>query len=343
MGLRRSRPGTLNDFLTALDEGDLKPDVVKRFEEMLAQAQQSAEAAAESERQSGQHAADAQKIKDDCQMLADNVQQNAEAVAEDKQRVEHLASEVELNAGQVQQSITDAVKQAQQVADDAASSAEESKNNAQEAKQYRDEAQQIIDGLNATNATTMDKGLVQLCSDTDNDTEELAATPKAVKAVMDEVKGKAPLDSPAFTGMPTTPTPSQDASGCEIVNAEFVRALIAATSSGSYSTDSVVPLVINGAQPIIDGLFLGKFAGLNAMASVNIVGPFMQVIFAVSFIVCTGAISLIGRSLGESREDKACSVFRTAVIFITVISILVAIFGSVFSKGIAKCLKRQIF
>ncbi|PBQ90923.1 phage tail protein, partial [Escherichia coli] len=41
-----SKPGTLNDFLTALDEGDLKPDVVKRFEEMVAQAQQSAEAAA---------------------------------------------------------------------------------------------------------------------------------------------------------------------------------------------------------------------------------------------------------------------------------------------------------
>ncbi|WP_172820187.1 prophage tail fiber N-terminal domain-containing protein, partial [Escherichia coli] len=40
-----SKSGTLNDFLTALDEGDLKPDVVKRFEEMVAQAQQSAEAA----------------------------------------------------------------------------------------------------------------------------------------------------------------------------------------------------------------------------------------------------------------------------------------------------------
>nr|WP_305145959.1 prophage tail fiber N-terminal domain-containing protein [Escherichia coli] len=41
-----SEPGTLNDLLTALDEGDLKPDVVKRFEEMVAQAQQSAESAA---------------------------------------------------------------------------------------------------------------------------------------------------------------------------------------------------------------------------------------------------------------------------------------------------------
>ncbi|MFL9144927.1 prophage tail fiber N-terminal domain-containing protein, partial [Escherichia coli] len=87
-----SKPGTLNDFLTALDEGDLKPDVVKRFEEMVAQAQQSAEAAAESEQQAGKHVADAQQIKSDCETLADNVQQNAEAVAEDKKQVAQLAS-----------------------------------------------------------------------------------------------------------------------------------------------------------------------------------------------------------------------------------------------------------
>ncbi|EAX1817736.1 shikimate transporter, partial [Salmonella enterica] len=87
-----SRPGTLNDFLTALDEGDLKPDVVRRFEEMVAQAQQSAEAAAESERLAGQHAVDAQKFKENCQTMADNVQQNAETVAGDKNQVAQLAS-----------------------------------------------------------------------------------------------------------------------------------------------------------------------------------------------------------------------------------------------------------
>ncbi len=100
--------------------------------------------------------------------------------------------------------------------------------NAQEAKQYRDEAQQIVDDLNATNASTTEKGLVQLCSDTDNDSDELAATPKAVKAVMDETKTKAPLDSPAFTGTPTTPTPPDDAAGLEAANAAFVRKLLAA-------------------------------------------------------------------------------------------------------------------
>ncbi|ELO5000686.1 prophage tail fiber N-terminal domain-containing protein [Escherichia coli] len=106
-----SKPGTLNDFLTALDEGDLKPDVVKRFEELVAQAQQSAEAAAESERQAGQHAADAKKIKDDCQTLADNVQQNAEVVAASKQQVEQLASQVKDTAEEVRQD-AEAAKQA---------------------------------------------------------------------------------------------------------------------------------------------------------------------------------------------------------------------------------------
>ncbi|ELD0440916.1 prophage tail fiber N-terminal domain-containing protein [Escherichia coli] len=139
-----SKPGTLNDFLTALDEGDLKPDVVKRFEEMVAQAQQSAEAAAKSERQTGQHVADAQQIKSYCETLADNVQQSAESVAASKQHVEQLASEVEQNAGQVQQgvqNVTDAVKKAQQAAKDSATSAAGSKNNADNAALSEQNAQ----------------------------------------------------------------------------------------------------------------------------------------------------------------------------------------------------------
>ncbi|HFW6631432.1 TPA: prophage tail fiber N-terminal domain-containing protein [Escherichia coli] len=107
-----SKPGTLNDFLTALDEGDLKPDVVKRFEEMVAQAQQSAEAAAESEQQAGQHVADAQQIKSDCETLADNVRQNAEVVAEDKLQVETLATQIEDTASEVRQDAEAAKKAA---------------------------------------------------------------------------------------------------------------------------------------------------------------------------------------------------------------------------------------
>ncbi|MCQ5551462.1 prophage tail fiber N-terminal domain-containing protein [Escherichia coli] len=238
-----SKPGTLNDFLTALDEGDLKPDVVKRFEEMVAQAQQSAEAAAESERQAGQHVADAQQIKSDCETLADNVQQNAEDVAEDKKQVALLASSATQDAARAEQAVKDADKIVQKAVDkldeaatltgEAKASAESAAKSEQNAKQHRDEAQRIVDELKGTNASTTQKGLVQLCSDTDNDSEELAATPKAVKTVMDETKTKAPLDSPAFTGTPTTPTPPDDAVGLETANAAFVRKLLAALVDSS--------------------------------------------------------------------------------------------------------------
>ncbi|HBA7352324.1 TPA: phage tail protein [Escherichia coli] len=229
--------------MTAPDEGDLKPDVVKRFEEMVAQAQQSAEAAAESERQAGQHVADAQQIKSDCETLADNVQQNAEAVAEDKKQVAQLASSATQDAARAEQAVKDADKIVQKAVDkldeaatltgEAKASAEAAAKSEQSAKQHRDEAQRIVDDLKGSNASTTEKGLVQLCSDTDNDSEELAATPKAVKTVMDEMKTKAPLDSPMFTGTPTTPTPPDDATGLEMANAAFVRKLLAALVDSS--------------------------------------------------------------------------------------------------------------
>ncbi|EME5107073.1 tail fiber protein [Salmonella enterica] len=76
-------------------------------------------------------------------------------------------------------------------------------------------------------STTSQKGIVQLSSATDSDSEALAATPKAVKAVMSEVQTKAPLDSPALTGTPTAPTPETTAAGIEIATAAFVAAKVA--------------------------------------------------------------------------------------------------------------------
>ncbi|EKY6646538.1 prophage tail fiber N-terminal domain-containing protein [Escherichia coli] len=275
-----SMPGTLNDFLTALDEGDLKPDVVKRFEELVAQAQQSAEAAAESERQAGQHAADAQKIKGDCQTLADNVQQNAEAVAEDKKQVALLASSATQDAARAEQAVKDADLIVQKAVDklgeaatltgEAKASAEAAAKSEQNAKQHKDEAQRIVDDLKGSNASTTEKGLVQLCSDTDNDSEELAATPKAVKTVMDETKTKAPLDSPAFTGTPTTPTPPDDAAGLETANAAFVRKLLAAlVDSSPEALDTLNELAAAlGNDPEFATTIMNALAGKQPLSDV---------------------------------------------------------------------------
>ncbi|EFS7694529.1 phage tail protein [Escherichia coli] len=85
----------------------------------------------------------------------------------------------------------------------------------------------------AQDATTARKGLVQLSSATNSMSETLAATPKAVKTVMDETNKKAPLNSPALTGMPTTPTARQGTNNTQIANTAFVMAAIAALVDSS--------------------------------------------------------------------------------------------------------------
>ena len=85
----------------------------------------------------------------------------------------------------------------------------------------------------AQDATTAQKGIVQLSSATNSTSETLAATSKAVKAVMDETNKKAPLNSPALTGTPTTPTARQGTNNTQIVSTAFVMAAIAALVDSS--------------------------------------------------------------------------------------------------------------
>ncbi len=85
----------------------------------------------------------------------------------------------------------------------------------------------------AQDATTARKGIVQLSSATNSTSETLDATSKAVKAVMDETNKKAPLNSPALTGTPTTPTARQGTNNTQIASTAFVMAAIAALVDSS--------------------------------------------------------------------------------------------------------------
>lgn len=267
-----SADGSLNDFLGATDI-DLRPEALKKFEELAQQAQQSAEKA-------GEHADAAEQARQDTETLAGEIRQDAEEIAGNVQKAEELASETNQNAARAEQAVKDADKIVQKAVDkladaatltgEAKASAEAAAKSEQSAKQHRDEAQRIVDDLKGSNASTTEKGLVQLCSDTDNDSEELAATPKAVKAVMDETKTKAPLDSPAFTGTPTTPTPPDDAAGLETANAAFVRKLLAAlVDSSPEALDTLNELAAAlGNDPEFATTIMNALAGKQPLSDV---------------------------------------------------------------------------
>ncbi|PWI52902.1 phage tail protein, partial [Sulfoacidibacillus thermotolerans] len=89
-------------------------------------------------------------------------------------------------------------------------------------------AEDIADAIGLEDASLTTKGIVRLSNDTNSTAENLAATPKAVKTVMDVANTKAPSSSPVLTGVPTAPTPAPEVNNNQIATTQFVHQIISA-------------------------------------------------------------------------------------------------------------------
>ncbi|MCH6132897.1 phage tail protein, partial [Salmonella enterica] len=77
--------------------------------------------------------------------------------------------------------------------------------------------------ISLEDASLTKKGIVKLSSATDSDSEALAATPKAVHAVMDVLKSIEEIDFQVFSVTAKSKTPPDEAMGLQTVNSVFVR------------------------------------------------------------------------------------------------------------------------
>ena len=103
----------------------------------------------------------------------------------------------------------------------------------------------------------------------------------------------------------------------------------------SFCIPAILSMLIAGMQTMIDGMFVGNILGPNAMASVNIAAPFMQVILGLSMIVSIGTQSFMGLRIGEGNILKAQNAFKTFIIFIFVIGGIISVAGLGFSEQIS--------
>lgn len=312
----------------------------------------NAAAASESKEIAGGHATNAAKSAADANQLKLDVDTSKSQISEFRDEViaarettrqySEEAKDAANNAAnkaasQTSAQITASIQREVEKATTASTSASES---AFDAKQFRDEAAAFAGSLDIKESTTSQKGIVQLSSATDSDSEALAATPKAVKAVMSEVQTKAPLDSPALTGTPTAPTPETTAAGIEIATAAFVAAKVAQlVGSAPEALDTLKELadalgndpnfattitnMIAGKQPLdetltalsgksVDGLI--EYVGLRE--TINRAAGAMQkdqnggdIQDKKQFARTIGAVTSTTITLGESGWFKIATVF----------------------------------
>lgn len=307
-----SKPGTLNDFLGAMTEDDVRPETLRRFEAMVEEVARQASEASRNATVAGQASEQAQTSAGqaaESATAAVNAVGAAEAsatqAASSAASAESSAGTATTKAGEASASATAASSSASEASTHAAASDTSASLAAQSstaagaaatrAEEAAKRAEDIADVISLEDASLTKKGIVKLSSATDSDSEALAATPKAVKAVMIEAQTKAPLDSPSFTGTPTTPTPPDDAKGLQTANAEFVRKLIAAlVGSVPESLDTLQELAdALGNDPNFATTVLNKLAGKQ---------PLDETLTALSGKGADGLIEYIGL---RNTIDKA--------------------------------------
>ncbi|WP_410684380.1 prophage tail fiber N-terminal domain-containing protein [Citrobacter europaeus] len=216
-----------------------------------ASALQSAEKAEKQKNAAAESVTRAEQARDEALTSRNEAVEAAETAATDA---------AEKAAGKVSEQLKAAVADDTQRAEAAMAGAESA---AVASQGYRDEARDIAESLKPGDASTTQKGLVQLSSDDYSDSEAYAATPKAVKKVKGLANQKAPLDSPDLTGTPTAPTPPLSVSNKQIANTEYVQAAVAAlVGSSPEALDTLAELAqALGNDPNFATTMLNALAG----------------------------------------------------------------------------------
>ena len=76
---------------------------------------------------------------------------------------------------------------------------------------------------------------------------------------------------------------------------------------------------------IVDGIFIGNYAGELSLAAVNISYPVFSFIWGLAMMVMVGGAVSTGKYLGEKNTEKACQIFTKSIITVAVITIIISI------------------
>ena len=98
---------------------------------------------------------------------------------------------------------------------------------------------------------------------------------------------------------------------------------------------SVLTMIFLSFYTTIDGFFVSRYAGSDALAGINIVIPITCVIFGVAVMLATGAGAIIGEHLGRNEVEQASRVFSFMCLVLLAFSAAFTALGVAFLRPIA--------
>lgn len=102
-----------------------------------------------------------------------------------------------------------------------------------------------------------------------------------------------------------------------------------------FSIPSIFMMVFMSLYSIVDGIFVSRIVGSNALSSINIVFPVINLIIAVGLMISTGGNAMVSKKMGEKDLEGANNVFTVITLFGIFLSLMITIFSLLFSEEIS--------
>ncbi|MGI9274925.1 MAG: MATE family efflux transporter [Endozoicomonas sp.] len=102
-----------------------------------------------------------------------------------------------------------------------------------------------------------------------------------------------------------------------------------------YALPSTMAVWIFALYTMVDGMFVGKGVGADALVAVNLSLPFISIVFAISILVTIGAATITGVKKGQGDHEGASRVFSTTIYALLIFGLTACFFSYVFIEEIA--------
>lgn len=71
-----------------------------------------------------------------------------------------------------------------------------------------------------------------------------------------------------------------------------------------FAFPSIIMVMFMSLYTIVDGIFVSRFVGSNALSFLNIAFPAASVVIAVGTMLATGGTAVISKYLGEGKKER---------------------------------------
>ncbi len=103
-----------------------------------------------------------------------------------------------------------------------------------------------------------------------------------------------------------------------------------AVSLIKFAFPSMVMMLFMGLYTIVDTIFVARFVDTNALSSINIVCPVINVIVGLGTMLATGGSAVVAKKMGSGKTEEARSNFTLIIITGIMTGLVITIIGWLF-------------